>query len=58
MKAACDTKMNLGLQRFDAKFQFFNFWRLCLEFSVLWACSGLHIVVIGHLPLPLFTQAA
>jgi hypothetical protein len=56
MKSACDSKMNLCLQRLDTKFQFFNFWQLCLEFSVLWAGSGLH--VIGHLPLPLFTQAA
>ena len=53
MKAACDTKMNLGLQRFDAKFQFFNLWRFRLEFAVLRASSGLHEVVIGHMPLPL-----
>jgi hypothetical protein len=58
MKATCDTKMNLGLQRLDAKFQFFNFWHLRLEFSVLRASSSLHVVVIGHLPLPLFTKAA
>ena len=58
MKVTCDSKKNLGLQRLDAKFQFFNFWQLCLEFSVLRASSSLHVVVIGHLPLPLFTQAA